>query len=277
RRLDLLVKEGLVIQTGTTIGKDITGKELLDNFDALCIAIGAGYPRSLPVEGSEFEGIYYALDFLTSQNKVNSGQLSVSNNPISAEGKRVLVIGGGDTGSDCVGTSIRQKAVSVTQIEILPKPPLNRTPDNPWPYYAKVLKTSTSHEEGCERLWNLSTLRFVGDGRITRGAEVEEVSWEYSDNKYIMKPVPETRRVIETDLVLLALGFVHPVLEGLVTELGFELDARNNVKVDNHQVTSLKKVFAAGDTVNGTSLVVNAIASGRRAAKYIDKYLRSME
>jgi glutamate synthase (NADPH/NADH) small chain len=275
RRLDLMEKEGLVIRTGTTVGKDISGKEMTDNFDAICIAIGAGHPRSLPVEGSEFEGIYFAMDFLTAQNKVNSGQLSAADNPMNAEGKRVLVIGGGDTGSDCVGTSIRQKAASVTQIEILPKPPLTRTIDNPWPYFAKILKTTTSHEEGCERLWCLSTLRFVGDGKITRGAEVEEVKWEYIDNKYIMTPLPETRRVIETDLVLLALGFVHPVLEGLLKELGVELDLRNNVKVDMHQATSQSKVFAAGDTVSGTSLVVNAIASGRRAAKYIDRYLRS--
>jgi glutamate synthases, NADH/NADPH, small subunit len=277
RRLDLMEKEGLVICTGTTIGKDISGKELTENFDAICIAIGAGYPRRLPVEGSEFEGIYFAMDFLTAQNKVNSGQLSASNNPMNAEGKRVLVIGGGDTGSDCVGTSIRQKAASVTQIEILPKPPLTRTIDNPWPYFAKILKTTTSHEEGCERLWCLSTLRFVGDGKITRGAEVEEVKWEYINNKYIMTPLPETRRVIETDLVLLALGFVHPVLEGLLKELGVELDARNNVNVDKHQATSQNKVFAAGDTVSGTSLVVNAIASGRRVAKYIDRYLKSLE
>jgi glutamate synthase (NADPH) small chain len=277
RRLNLLVEEGLVIQTGTAIGKDISGKELIDNYDAICIAIGSGYPRGLQVEGSEFEGIHFALDFLTAQNRINSGQLALSDIPISAEGKRVLVIGGGDTGSDCVGTAIRQKAISVTQIEILPEPPLARTIDNPWPYYAKILKTSTSHEEGCERFWNLSTLRFVGDGKITRGAEVEEVSWEYSSNKYIMTPVPGTRRVIETDLVLLALGFVHPVLDGLLTELGVELDARKNVKVDKHQTTSRQKVFAAGDTVNGTSLVVHAIASGRKAAKYIDRYLRSLE
>jgi glutamate synthase (NADPH/NADH) small chain len=277
RRLDLMVKEGLIIQTGITIGKDIPGKEIMDNFDAVCVAIGASHSRKLEVEGSEFEGIYYALDFLSAQNRVNSGQLSGTENHMSAEGKRVLVIGGGDTGSDCVGTSIRQKALSVTQIEILPKPPLSRTPDNPWPYFAKVLKTSTSHEEGCERMWNLSTLRFVGDGRITRGAEVEEVKWEYLNNKYIMTPLPETRRVIETDLVLLALGFVHPVLEGLLTELGVELDPRKNVKVDNHQTTSRQKVFAAGDTVSGASLVVHAIASGRKAAKYIDRYLRSLE
>ena len=276
RRLDLMVKEGLVIRTGSHIGKNISVQEILGNFDAICVAIGAGHPRSLPVEGSEFDGIHFATDFLSAQNRVNAGILSSNDNQIVAEGKRVLVIGGGDTGSDCVGTAIRQKAASVTQIEILPKPPLVRTPDNPWPYYSKVLKTSTSHEEGCERLWNLSTLRFVGDGRITRGAEVEEVAWESSDGKYLMKPVPGTRRVIETDLVVLALGFENPVLDGLLTELGLELDNRKNVKVNSFLATNLPKVFAAGDTVNGASLVVNAIASGRRAAKEIDRYLRNV-
>jgi len=276
RRLDLMIKEGLIIQTGTTIGKDISGKELVDKFDAICIAIGAGHPRGLKLEGSEFEGIHFAMDFLASQNRVNSGQISSVENPIIAEGKRVLVIGGGDTGSDCVGTSIRQKALSVTQIEILPKPPLSRTPDNPWPYYGKVLKTTTSHEEGCERFWNLSTLRFVGDGKITRGAEVEEVSWEFVNGKFSMKPVPGTKRIIEADLVLLALGFVHPVLDGLLTELGVDLDNRKNVKVNCSQATNIFKVFAAGDTVNGASLVVNAIASGRRAAKEIDRYLKNL-
>jgi glutamate synthase (NADPH/NADH) small chain len=274
RRLDLMVREGLTIRTRVTIGKDISGIEVTEKFDAVCIAIGAGHPRSLKVEGSEFEGIHFAMDFLKAQNRVNSGQLSIAENPINAEGKRVLVIGGGDTGSDCVGTSIRQKALSVTQIEILPEPPQERCIDNPWPYYSKVLKTSTSHEEGCERLWNISTLRFVGDGKYTRGAEVEDVIWEYADGKNIMKPVPGTRRVIETDLVLLALGFAHPVLEGLLTELGLDLDNRKNIKVNGSQSTSIRKVFAAGDTITGASLVVNAISSGRRTAKEIDRYLR---
>lgn len=275
RRLDLLVKEGIIIQTSAFIGRDIPGRELLDNFDAICIAIGAANPRPLKIEGSEFEGIHYAMDFLTVQNRINAGQFSNDVNPISAAGKRVLVIGGGDTGSDCVGTAIRQKAVSVTQIEILPKPPDTRMSDNPWPWVSKTLKTSTSHEEGCERLWNLSTLRFVGDGVITRGAEVEEVKWESSDDKYVMKPVEGTRRVIETDLVLLALGFNHPVLEGLLTDLGVELDERNNVKVNSSLATNIDKVFAAGDTVSGASLVVNAIASGRKAAKEINRFLKS--
>jgi glutamate synthase (NADPH) small chain len=273
RRLELMIKEGLIVRTGIYVGRDISGNELLEQFDAICIAVGATHPRDLMVKGREHKGIHYAMDFLTLQNRVNSGQLQASDNPINAEGKRVLVIGGGDTGSDCVGTSIRQKALSVTQIEILPKPPLIRSADNPWPYWGKTLKTSTSHEEGCERLWNISTLRFVGDGKITRGAEIEEVTMESINGKTALKPVPGTRRVIETDLVLLALGFVHPVLEGLLSELDLELDNRRNIKVNENQLTSHQKIFAAGDAVNGASLVVNAIASGRKAAKEIDRYL----
>jgi glutamate synthase (NADPH/NADH) small chain len=275
RRLDLMIQEGIIIKPGIAVGKDISGKELIGNFDAVCIAIGAGQPRNLMLEGAEFEGIHYAMDFLSIQNRVNAGTITRQDNPINAEGKKVMVIGGGDTGSDCVGTAIRQKAASVIQIEILPRPPDTRQPENPWPYYSKTLKTSSSHEEGCKRLWSLSTLRFVGDGKITRGAEVEEVSWELIDGKYIMKPVPGTRRVIETDLVILALGFEHPVLDGLLTELGIELDNRKNILVDSCLSTSVPKVFAAGDSVSGASLVVNAIASGRKAAKEIDRYLRS--
>jgi len=275
RRLDLMMKEGLIIRTGVTVGNDISGKELTENFDAICIAIGSGHPRPLKVEGSEFEGIHFAMDFLAAQNRVNAGTLQASNNQVNADGKRVLVIGGGDTGSDCVGTAIRQKALSVTQIEILPRPPETRLQSNPWPYFSKTLKTSTSHEEGCERLWNISTLRFVGDGRSTKGAEVEEVSWETIGGKHTMNPVPGTRRVIETDMVLLALGFEHPVLEGLLTEMEVEVDSRKNIKVDSCLSTNVPKVFAAGDSVSGASLVVNAIASGRMSAKEIDRYLRS--
>ncbi len=275
RRFDMLIKEGLIIKTGVTIGTDIKGKELSEQFDAVCIAIGAGHPRNLPVPGSEFEGIHLAMDFLTEQNKVNAGLITASDKKITAEGKRVLVIGGGDTGSDCVGTAIRQKAVSVTQIEILPKPPERRKAENPWPYFSKTLKTTTSHEEGCERFWNISTLRFVGDGKITRGAEVEDVIWQSQNGKSAMLPVPDSRRVIECDLVLLALGFAHPVLDGLLTELGVDLDNRKNVKINNKMATSVSKIFAAGDTVNGASLVVNAIASGRKVAIEIDRFLRT--
>ncbi len=273
RRLGLMIKEGLILRTSTNIGKDISAGEIINNFDAVCIAIGSGQPRDLNIEGRQMDGIYFALDFLGTQNRINSGHLAAKENKINTEEKKVLVIGGGDTGSDCVGTSIRQKAKSVTQIEILPKPPLSRTPENPWPYYGKILKTSTSHEEGCERIWCLSTVRFIGSEGHVKGVEVEEVEWALVDGRCTMRPLPGTRRIIETDFVLLALGFVHPVIDGLVSELEVELDGRKNIKTDNSLTTNISKVFAAGDSVTGTSLVVNAIASGRKAAKEIDRFL----
>ena len=215
------------------------------------------------------------MDFLKLQNRVNSGELDSSDNPISAEGKKVVVIGGGDTGSDCVGTSIRQKAEKVTQIEILPKPPVERSQDNPWPYYGKVLKTSSSHEEGCERFWNISSVRFIGEDFKVKAIEIEDVEWKNTDGKYTMAPVTGSRRIIEADLVLLAMGFVHPVLEGLVTDAGLDLNLRKNIKVDNNYKTNRQKFFAAGDSISGASLVVNAIASGRKVAGEIDMYLKN--
>ena len=276
RRLKILVAEGLEIKTGVEVGKNLPVKDLMDNFDAVCITIGSSHPRDIKIEGRELNCIHFAMDFLSQQNRVNSGHLSVNDIKINAEGKKVLVIGGGDTGSDCVGTSIRQKALSVTQIEIMPKPPVTRPGDNPWPYYGKLLKTSSSQEEGCERFWCISTLKFIGtNGRVT-GVEVEEVSWEKNNGTYSMKPVPGSRRVIEADLVLLALGFIHPALEGLVTDLSISVDNRKNIKVDAKFSTSVSKVFASGDSVNGASLVVNAIASGRKAANEIDNYLKGL-
>ena len=273
RRLDLMVSEGLIIRTGIEVGKDISVQEIAGNFDAVCITTGASHPRDLQVEGRDLTGICFAMDFLTRQNRINAGQAVQSDSHMNAEGKKVVILGGGDTGSDCVGTSIRQKAVSVSQIEIMPKPPVDRAENNPWPYYAKVLKTSTSQEEGCSRYWNVSAVRFVGaDGRVT-GIEAEDVELKLAGGRYVMEVVPGTRRIIEADLVLLAMGFVHPVLEGLVTELGLELDQRKNIKTDLYYQTSFPKVFAAGDSITGATLVVNAISSGRKAAAEIDKYL----
>jgi glutamate synthase (NADPH/NADH) small chain len=275
RRFNLMIQEGLVVKTGIHIGKDISGKEIVDEFDAVCIAVGAMHPRDLQAEGRELNGIHYAMDFLTTQNRVNNGLIPISENPITAKGKKVLVIGGGDTGSDCVGTAIRQKAASVMQIEIMPKPPVDRADDNPWPYFGKVLKTTTSHEEGCERFWSLSTVRFIGEDNQIKGVEVEEVEWVKKDGRHQMEVIPGTRRVIDADLVLLAMGFVHPVVEGLLSELEIELTQRNNIKVGANQSTNRQKVFATGDSVNGASLVVNAIASGRKVAKEIDRFLRN--
>jgi glutamate synthase (NADPH/NADH) small chain len=179
-----MIREGLILRTGVQIGRDISAMEILNQYDAVCVAVGAGQPRDLAVEGRNLNGIHFAMDFLTSQNRINTVQVHTDQNNISAENRKVLVIGGGDTGSDCVGTSIRQRATSVTQIEILPKPPLSRTSENPWPFYAKILKTTTSHEEGCERIWNLSTLRFTGSENSVTGAEVEEVHRIYGQVHY---------------------------------------------------------------------------------------------
>ncbi len=273
RRLDIMVQEGLNLVTGVTAGRDISARELLATYDAVCIAIGSGKPRDLNIEGRELKGIHFAMDFLSRQNRINSGYDPSDLRELCATGKKVLVIGGGDTGSDCIGTAIRQKAARVTQIEILPKPPESRTPDNPWPFFGKILKTSTSHEEGCERHWSLSTVRFTGNGNVA-GAEVEEVKWEQNGTRYTMNPVPDSRRIIEADLVLLAMGFVHPVIEGLVSELGIELSERNNIRTNGSLQTNIPGVFAAGDSVSGASLVVHAIASGRKVAKEIDRFLR---
>jgi glutamate synthase (NADPH/NADH) small chain len=272
--MNLMIEEGIILKTGMAIGRDISAGELTDQFDAVCIAIGAGQPRELPVEGRDLSGIHHAMEFLTLQNRVNSGSLHAADNHVTAEGRKVIVIGGGDTGSDCVGTSTRQKAQRVMQIEILPKPPDTRKEDNPWPYFGKVLKTSTSHEEGCERLWSISTLRFLGENNQVTGVEVEDVNWKSESGRYVMEPVEGTKRRIDADLVLLALGFVHPVLEGLLAELDVELNLRKNIKVDESGLTSREKIFAAGDSVSGASLVVNAIASGRRVAVDIDRFLR---
>jgi len=274
RRLNLMIEEGLHLKCSTEIGKDISGKVLLSMFDAICIAVGSMQPRDLEIEGRHLDGIHQAMDFLTQQNRVNDGEVVLLNDRISAEGLKVVVLGGGDTGSDCVGTAIRQKAKSVTQIEIMPKPPLERTTDNPWPYYGKILKTSTSHEEGCERLWGLSAVKFLGRSNHITGIEFEEVSWEKENGRMAMKPVADSGRTIPADLVILAMGFLNPVREGLLEELELDLDQRKNIKVDGNFMTNHEKVFAAGDSVSGASLVVHAIAAGRRTAKKIDQYLK---
>lgn len=277
RRVQLMIEEGLVIRTSVNVGKDISAEELVNEFDAICLAIGAMQPRDLPVEGRDLKGIYFAMDYLTQQNKVVRGDRIAEKDRILATGKHVLVIGGGDTGSDCVGTANRQKAKSVTQIEILPKPPEERTADNPWPYWANVLKVSSSHEEGCERFWSLSTKRFIGKNGNVTGAEVVEVAWEKDANgKMAMKELPGTERIIPADLVLLSLGFLHPVQEGLLKDLELKLSERGNVHVSKNHQTSRSKIFAAGDAVNGATLVVRAIASGRKAAEDIDMYLKSL-
>jgi len=273
RRLDQLLAEGILFKPNTEVGKDISGKEILKNFDSVCIAIGAGQPRDIKPEGRNLKGIHFAMEFLSQQNQLIMGETVPEKKIINAKDKHVLVIGGGDTGSDCVGTSIRQGAVKVTQIEILPQPPVGKNPTTPWPYYPNILKTSSSHQEGCERRWSLNTVAFKGEnGKLTE-VHVEEVEWEKdATGKFNMKPTGKTD-VIKADLVFLALGFVHPVHEGLLTELGVKLDARGNVEVNTEGKSSVAKVFATGDAAIGASLVVRAIALGRKIAEDIHKSL----
>jgi glutamate synthase (NADPH) small chain len=256
------------------VGKNISGKDIMNSYDAVCLAIGAMQPRDLPVPGRELAGVHFAMDYLTQQNRVNSGSVIPVNERITAKDKDVLIIGGGDTGSDCVGTAIRQGAKSVTQIEILPKPPKERSDDNPWPYFAKTLKTTTSHEEGCERRWSLSTVRFEGkDGQVSHTL-VQEVDWSENGTPVKkMSVVPGKEELLKTDLVLLAMGFVHPIHEGLVNELNLEKNERSNIKITGSYQTNIEKVFSAGDAVTGASLVVRAIKSGRVAAQKIHDYL----
>lgn len=272
RRLQILEEEGIVFKTNAEVGRDISGKQIMAEFDAVCIAIGAGHPRNIAPEGRALKGIHYAMDFLSQENQLLMGEKLTFPETISAKGKHVLVIGGGDTGSDCVGTSIRQGAVKVTQIEIMPKPPVGKNPETPWPYYPYILKTSSSHEEGCVRKWSLNTLAFKGeDGRL-KEVLVEEVEWKREDGRMKMIPTGKTE-IIKADLAFLALGFVHPVHEGLLTELGIEYDARGNVAVDKQHQSNVDKVFATGDAAMGASLVVRAIASGRKVAESINEKL----
>lgn len=275
RRLNLMEAEGVRFVTNTEVGKTVEAKKLIQEYDAVCIAIGSQVPRDLPVEGRNLKGIYFAMDYLTMENRLVSKDEIPSDKIINAKGKNVLVIGGGDTGSDCIGTANRQGAANILQIEILPKPPVLEEIPNPWPEtFPAVLKTSSSHKEGCERRWSLNTKRFIGENGMLTGVELVEIEW-YKDEsgRQIMKEVGEPE-ILKVDLVFLALGFVHPVQDTLIKELSIEVDARKNISTDSDRATSAAKVFGTGDCISGQSLVVKCIASGRETAKHIDEYLK---
>jgi len=274
RRLSLLMEEGIEFVNNTEIGRDIPGHQIMAEYDAVCLAVGAGKPRDITPEGRELKGIHFAMDFLSQEIRILQGEESADAERISAKNKQVLVIGGGDTGSDCVGTSIRQGAKSVTQIEIMPKPPVGKNPATPWPNpFPQVLKTSSSHEEGCERRWLLNTLAFRGENGEVKEAVVEEIRWDKDERGRFTMVSTGNTETLKADLVLLALGFVHPVHEGLLNELGITYDVRGNVAVDKQHSSSVDKVFATGDAMMGASLVVKAIASGRKAAEDIHRKL----
>jgi len=273
RRVKILKEEGLIIKTGVHVGVDIKADDLLEKFDAVCLAVGAMKPRDLPVEGRNLKGVHFAMEFLTQQNRVVSGAKIPKKDRLLATDKHVVVIGGGDTGSDCVGTSIRQKAKSVTQIEIMPEPPVKRSLNNPWPYWMKVKKSSSSHEEGCERRWSMATKRFIEEDGKVKKIEVVEVDWVGANGSMQMVEKPDSKQILDADLVLLSMGFVHCIHEGLLSDLGLEFDNRGNIKATDIKATTKAKVFAAGDAVRGASLVVHAIAEGRKMAEHVNQYL----
>jgi glutamate synthase (NADPH) small chain len=275
RRQKVMEAEGIKFIVNTKVGTDISKDEILKKYDAVCLAVGAMKPRDLQAEGRNVEGIYFAMDFLKQQNKKVRGVKFDASERILAKKKNVLIIGGGDTGSDCVGTSIRQKAASVTQIEILPKPPKQRIESNPWPYWPNTLRTSSSHLEGCERRWNLSTKKVISENGKVIGAEVVTVEWSKDEKgAWQMKEVPGSNEIIKAELILLSMGFVHAQHDGLLNDLGLDYDQRGNVKTfDKTTRSSIEKVFACGDAKNGASLVVHAIASGRECAENINSFL----
>ena len=275
RRQKVMEAEGIKFIVNTKVGADVSKEEIMKKFDAVVLAIGAMVPRDLPVEGRKTKGVHFAMEFLKQQNKKNRGEKFAEKDRILATGKNVLVIGGGDTGSDCVGTSIRQKAASVTQIEIMPKPPTKRVSNNPWPYWPNTLRTSSSHKEGCTRRWSLATKRIIVEKGNVVGAEVVQVEWKQGeDGRWNMKEVPGTVEIIKAELILLSMGFVSPEHNGLLDGLKVEYDGRGNVSTQQKTTkTSVDKVFACGDTKSGASLVVRAIASGRECAEHVNDFL----
>ncbi|MFV0407240.1 MAG: glutamate synthase subunit beta [Propioniciclava sp.] len=269
RRLRQMVQEGTVFKPSTTIGVDITGEQLRDRFDAVLLAIGSTVPRELPIKGRELDGIHQAMDFLPQATRVAHGQEVPDQ--ILATDKHVVVIGGGDTGSDCIGTSLRQGAASVTQLEIMPTPPTERPVNQPWPTYPMIFRVSTSHEEGdIDRKYSVSTSEFVGENGRVKTLRLSEVA--FVDGRF--EPVEGTEREIPAELVLLAMGFVGPEQKGVVEELGLELDPRGNLVRDDNYESSVPGVFVAGDCGRGQSLIVWAIAEGRSAANGVDAYLQ---
>ena len=289
RRVRIMEAEGVIFKTSTRIGgarygfgaassaggegqagagEIVDPKKLEAEFDLVLLTIGAREPRDMSVPGREYTGIVQALDYLSLQNRFLGGE-QPGLEPITAFGKRVVVIGGGDTGSDCVGTANRQGARSVTQIEVLPKPPEHRPPEEPWPLWPKVLKTSSSHLEGGERLWSVNTKAFTGKDGALQALRASRVDWAQKDGRWVMTEIPGTEFEIGADLALLAMGFTHVVQDGLVAALGLELDGRGNIRTEGSFHTSNPKVWAAGDSRNGASLVVRAIADGRAAAEAI--------
>jgi len=275
RRMAQMRAEGIRFRPNTHIGVDLPVDELLNLFDAVVLAGGSEQPRDMPVPGRDLEGVHFAMPFLTQQNRRIAGEDLSGEQPILATDKNVVVIGGGDTGSDCVGTAIRQGARSVTQLEIMPKPPTEEDKLLVWPDWPLKLRTSTSHEEGCERDWAVNTKTILGSNGRVEALQLVRVSWDKGeDGRMTMSEVPGSEFQIEADLVLLAMGFVHASHDGMLADLGVKLDPRGNVKADTDDYrSSVDHVFTAGDMRRGQSLIVWAIREGRQCARAVDAYL----
>ncbi len=278
RRIEQMRAEGVTFIGNTEIGIDVSTADILETFDAMVLTGGSETPRNLEVPGRDLDGVHYAMDFLAQQNRRIAGEDVTDNRTILAGGKHVVVIGGGDTGSDCVGTSIRQGAASVTQLEVMPKPPEMENKALSWPNWPLKLRTSSSHLEGAERDWSVATKAFTGAGGRLTGLELVRNEWKQNENgQFSMVELPATEFHLKADLVLLAMGFVHPKPAGLLDELDVALDERGNVKADETSYkTSQENVFVAGDMRRGQSLVVWAIKEGRRAARAVDEHLMGM-
>jgi len=270
RRVEQMKLEGVDFVTNCRVGADVHADELRSEFDAIALTIGSTKPRDLPVPGRDLKGVHFAMEFLPQQNKLNAGDAVP--NQITAAGKRVVILGGGDTGSDCLGTSNRQGAVEVSQFELLPMPPEKRTAQMPWPDWPMILRTSTSHEEGVRRDWSINTKRFSGEHGQVKKLHCTRLHWKNENGRMAMEEIAGSDFDLECDLVLLALGFLGPEPGGIVAELGLALDQRGNIACDNYH-SSVPGVFAAGDSRRGQSLVVWAIWEGRECARAVDAYL----
>ena len=277
RRIKLMEEEGVTFKTGSHIGIDISIKDLQKDYNAVLLAGGAQKPRDLPIEGRNLKGIHFAMEFLLQQNKRLEGDTIPELESIIAQGKNVLIIGGGDTGSDCLGTSLRQGAKNVVQFELLSEPPENREKDNPWPEWPRIYRISSSHEEAIKEVrdYCVMTKKFTGESGQVKQTHALKVEWvrDHKTGKFKPQEIADSEFVLNVDLVLLAMGFVHPIHDGMVTELGVKLDGRGNVACDNSKMTSVPGIFVAGDMTRGQSLVVWAIAEGREAARSIDEFL----
>jgi glutamate synthase (NADPH/NADH) small chain len=269
RRLDQMRQEGVEFKAGMHVGTAVPVEDLRKEYDALLLTTGAELPRDLAVPGRQLKGVHFAMEFLPLQNRRCEGDTLPDGTGLMAAGKRVVIIGGGDTGADCLGTCHRQHAASVTQFELMPRPPDSRAPETPWPLWPLQLRTESSHEEGGIRAWSVATVKFTGDkqGRVTKLHTVQV------GPPPRFEPVPQSESTIEADLVLLAMGFLGPVRKGLVEQLNLEMDQRGNIQTDANSMSSVPAIFAAGDAHRGQSLVVWAIAEGRKAARGIDLFL----